>query len=167
MATTQLREPKSYGKATKSTGPDIPAIDDDNYRALVKDVKEGDSFYGGSQFVVEFELLDEKKANGDLLTLRGYIKIPDGVINDGTLNENSKLYEFLKALGYTDDNIEIEPADWQGEELRIVVKNTEVKEGENKGQVRPKVTGYLAKKGSGRQQAEQARKSRGGDEEDF
>ena len=146
---TELQEPRAYGKGTKGTGPEIPEIDDDNYRAVVKDIKQSQSTYDGKtneQYVVEWELLDETRANGEPLTLRSYITIPEAVIRDGTVNEKSKLYEFLMALGYTDDNLVIDPSEWQGEEARIVVINKEITSGDNKGQVRPRVTGYLAPK---------------------
>lgn len=157
MPTDTLREPRSYGHASKSTGPEIPQIEDDNYRAMVKDVKEGpNKFTGGDQWVIEWELLDEKKANGQPLTLRSYLNIPDTLLTDGVVNENSKLYELLRAFGFGDEDMEVEPADWNGRECRIVVKNSEVKEGDNKGQMRPKVTGYLPPKGAGKAQAEAA-----------
>lgn len=160
---TDLYEPKTYGRATKGTGPALPVLDDDNYRAIVKDVKQGPGYQNeGEQYVIEFELLDEKKDNGEPLTLRGYIRIPDGVINDGVLNEKSTLYAFIKALGYADDDMEIDPAAWQGEEIRITVQNKEIKEGENKGQTRPRITGYLLKKGSGQKQAQAARERTSG-----
>lgn len=146
---TELQEPKAYGRATKGTGAEIPAIEDDLYTATIKDVKQGQNAYDGEirdQYVVEFELHDVLKANGDPLTLRGYISIPPGLINDGVVNEKSNLYQFLMALGYTDDTLEVDPAAWQGEELRVVVENKEIKSGDNKGQVRPRITGYKKKK---------------------
>lgn len=140
-----MREPRAYGSATKSTGPEIPELEDDLYRAIIKDVKQTTGAFQGApreQYVVEFELLDVKKADGNPMTLRSWIAIPPALISDGTLNENSHLYEFLMALGYTDDNLEVDPGAWQGEELRINVENKEIKEGDNKGKVRPKVTGW-------------------------
>lgn len=140
-----MRTPTAYGSATKSTGPEIPEIEDDIYRAIIKDVKQTTGQFQGApreQYVVEFELLDVTKGDGSPLTLRSWIAIPPTLVSDGTLNENSHLYEFLMALGYTDDNLEVDPSSWQGEELRITVENKEIKEGDNKGKTRPRVTGW-------------------------
>lgn len=149
----------AYGKATKGTGPELPELEDDNYRAMIKDVEDSVSKYNGQespQYKVTFELLEVFKPNGDPVTLVGWIKIPDGVVNDGVLNENSKLYEFLvRGLGYDEEDLEIVPSKWQGEELRIKVENKEIKEGDNKGQVRPRIVGYLPKKGASRPAAQQ------------
>lgn len=147
----RLREPRSYGTATKSEGPEIPQVEDGEYRANVKDVKETTSSYQGEdkdQFVVEFELLDLRKPNGDYQTLRSYIAIPPTLITDGKLNENSNLYAFLTAL-YGDldpEGIVVEPLEWIGEELRVIVENKAVKEGQNAGQLRPRITKFMRKK---------------------
>lgn len=153
MPADTMREPKVYGNATKSTGPEIPEIEDDLYRAMVKDVKQTTGAFQGSpreQYVVEFELLDVKKADGNPLTLRSWITIPPALIADGTLNESSHLYEFLMALGYTDENLEVDPTQWQGEELRINVENKEIKEGENKGKTRARITGWKKPRAAGK-----------------
>lgn len=152
MPAETMREPKAYGSATKSTGPEIPELEDDLYRAIIKDVKQTTGSFQGApreQYVVEFELLDVNKADGTPMTLRSWISIPPALMSDGTLNENSHLYEFLMALGYTDDNLEVDPAAWQGEELRINVENKEIKEGDNKGKTRPKVTGWKKPRAAG------------------
>lgn len=147
----RLREPRSYGTATKSEGPEIPQVEDGEYRANVKDVKETTSSYNGEekdQFVIEFELLDLHKGNGDYQTLRSYIAIPPTLITDGKLNENSNLYAFLTAL-YGDldpKGIVVEPLEWIGEELRVIVENKAVKEGQNAGQLRPRITKFMRKK---------------------
>lgn len=169
----------AYGKATKGTGAEIPQIEDDLYLAQVKDVEDGTGKWEGSeypQYVVEFEILEAKKPNGDYITMRAYIRIPDGVINDGILNENSKLYEFLMALGYDDENLEIDPGTWVGQQLRVNVENKEIKSGDNKGQVRPRITGFKPPKGRGPAAAAAKREAREpvaagarakGDDDDF
>lgn len=161
MPTDTMRDPKAYGSATKSTGPEIPDLEDDLYRAIVKDVKQTTGSFQGAareQYVVEFELLDVKRADGNPMTMRSWIAIPPALMTDGTLNENSHLYEFLMALGYTDDNLEVNPAAWQGEELRINVENKEIKEGDNKGKTRPKVTGWKKPRGGAAAPAEEKAK---------
>lgn len=153
MPETQLREPRSFGPASKSTGAEIPELEDDNYRAMVKDVHEGTSTYDGEekdQYVIEWELLDEKKPNGEPVTLRSYVAIPPSLVNEGVVNEKSNLYGLLRAFGYTDEDLEVDPQAWQGQELRITVVNKEIKSGDNKGQIRPRVTGYLPRKGTSR-----------------
>jgi len=136
--------PTSYGRATKATF-ETPEIEDNYYRAQIADIKDSTSKWEGvesPQYMVKFELLDEVNAKGDPVSLMGFLRIPDGLINDGVLNENSKLYEFLRALGYTDEDLEVEPDSWQGEKLRIQVKNKKIEAGERKGQVVPRVVGY-------------------------
>lgn len=153
MTSNTMREPKVYGSATKSTGPEIPEIEDDLYRAMVKDVKQTTGAFQGQpqeQYVIEFELLDVARADGNPMTLRSWITIPPALIADGTLNESSHLYEFLMALGYTDENLEVDPTQWQGEELRINVENKEIKEGENKGKTRPRITGWKKPRAAGK-----------------
>lgn len=147
--TNELRNPTGYGRASKGTGMEIPELDDDMYDASIKDVMQGTSTYEGvdsEQYVVEFELADRVKANGEPVTLRGYVRIPPTLVSDGVVNEKSKLYEFLRALGYTDEDLEVDPSSWQGESLRLIVENKEIKSGDNKGQVRPRVTGYKPKR---------------------
>ena len=134
----------AYGSATKARF-EVPELDDNYYRAQIADIRDSVSKFNGEsqpQCMIKFDLLDEQKENGEPVNLFGFIRIPDGVINDGTLNEKSKLYEFLLALGYTDDNLEIEPDSWQGQQLRIQVKNKTIESGDNKGQTRPAVVGY-------------------------
>jgi len=134
----------AYGTATKGT-IEIPDIDDDFYTAMVRDVEDSVSTWNDEetpQYSIEWELEEQTKANGDPLTLRSFVRIPDGLINDGVLNENSKLYELLMAFGYEDNDLAIEPDDWQGKTVRINVENKEIKSGPNTGQVRPRITGY-------------------------
>lgn len=145
----------AYGKAAKGTGPEIPEVEDGYYVAQVKDVVDSESSFNGEshpQYMVRFELTDLPKAGG-YVELAGWIRIPDGVINDGILNENSKLYEFIKALGYEDENLEIDPSEWFGQQCRVHVENREITAGPNKGQVRPRITAYKRVKGSGPAQA--------------
>ena len=134
----------AYGKATKSVYVE-PELEDNYYRAQIADVKDSTSRFDGEehpQYMVKFDLLDEQKENGDPVNLFGFIRIPDGVIDNGELNEKSKLYEFLIALGYNDDDLEIEPTAWQGAQLRIQVKNKKVESGPNKGKNKLAITGY-------------------------
>lgn len=148
MASTELHEPQAFGRVRKGAGAEIPEIDDGMYAVMIKDVQQGESSFDGevrNQYVVEFEFAEVVKANGEPLTLRGYIAIPPGLINDGLVNEKSNLYAFLMALGYTDDDLEVDPRKWQGADLRVIVENKEVKSGDNKGQVRPRITGYKKK----------------------
>ena len=172
---TELKAPQSYGRVTKSTGPEIPAIDDDYYEACIKDVQQGATFDGtGEQFVIEWEMTEGPyKSNGEPMTLRQYVNIPAGV-HDGNLNEKSNLYALLVALGYEDDDMEIEPANWQGLVARINVENKVIKQGDNAGQTRPRITGVKPSKGTGPKAAAaaQARRTpparkRGDAEDDF
>lgn len=136
--------PASYGRATKAAF-ESPNLEDNYYRAQVADVADSTGKWDGvetPQYRVKFELLDEEDTKGEPVSLSGFIRIPDGLINDGMLNENSKLYQFLIALGYTDENLEVEPQDWQGQKLRIQVVNKKIETGERKGQVVPRVVGY-------------------------
>lgn len=142
---TDLREPQAFGRARKGTGGDVPEIDDGMYAVTIKDVKQGTNTFDGEtreQYVVEFEFEFETKPNGEPLTLRGYIAIPPGLVSDGVVNDKSNLYGFLTALGYTDDDLVVDPRAWQGQSLRVVVENREIKSGDNKGQTRPRITGY-------------------------
>ena len=151
-ATTQtqnkLREPRSYGRVTKSEGPLIPQIADGTYLAQVADIQEGTSNYNGEekeQFVIKLEILDDdyRKDNGDPLDLRAYISIPPTLLNDGVLNENSNLFKFMLALGYDmGSEIEVEPAQWQGERLLVEVTNKETTSQDGKKVTRPRITGY-------------------------
>lgn len=140
----------SYGRVEKGTGPEIPVLEDGYYEAQVIDVEDSVNTYAEEkqpQYQVKFEL--DADEDGKAIVLMGWIRIPDGVINDGVLNENSRLYEFLQALGYSDEEMVIDPSAWQGERLRLHVKNKEIKEGQNKGQVRPRIVNYapLGKQG--------------------
>ena len=135
----------AYGKVQKGTGYEVPEIEDDLYVAQIADVQDSTGKWEGveyPQYMVKFDLVEQFNEKGDPVQLAGFIRVPDGVVNDGVLNENAKLYEFLTALGYTADDMEIDPAAWQGQQLRIVVENKEIKSGDNKGQVRPRITGY-------------------------
>jgi hypothetical protein len=148
--TTELRPARRFGSATKSTGPEIPELDDDNYAAVVKTVNESTATYDGEpkeQFVVEWELLDCYKPDKTRYTLRGYVSIPPALVSEGRLNSKSNLYGLLMALGYTDETLEVNPDAWLGKECRVTVVNKTIESGENAGTVRPRITGYLAKKG--------------------
>lgn len=146
----ETRQPRAFGTATKSTGPEIPEIEDDLYVAKVKEVEETTASWQDSEFdqyVVEWELADVRKEDGMRMTLRSFIRIPDGLVNEGIVNENSNLYAFLRAIGYDDDGLVVDPVAWIGKKARIVVENKQIKAGANAGQVRPRITGYKPLKG--------------------
>lgn len=169
MPSTDLREPTAYGRAKKGVGAEIPEIDDGMYTVSIKDVKQRQNSFDGEirdQYEVEFEFDEITKSNGEPLTLRGYITIPQGLVNDGVVNDKSNLYAILMALGYTDDNLIVDPAAWQGAELRVVVENKEVKSGDNKGQVRPRITRYKKKASAAAPAAKKAAPA-ASDEDDF
>jgi len=155
---------------------EIPEIEDGLYPANIKDVKEreGRDFESGDPFpqlIVEWELDDEVDDKGKPITLAQFIRIPDGLVNDGILNENSRLHELLGALGYDvseDAEIEVDPDDWQGREARILVENKKIQSGKNAGQVRPRISSVKPKAKAATKAAQNPRRKPQQDEsEDF
>lgn len=120
-----------------------PAVPDDLYDAIVKDVSEpeeqADIFNPGktrTQFYLTWEL-----AGGDVpegTTLRQYLSLPESYLSDGYVNEKSNLYKTMEALGYDmGGKFKVDPPSWQGERARVMVEN---KVGANGGDPRPRIT---------------------------
>lgn len=137
----------SYGTATRGEGGDfpIPDVEDGLYRAMIKDVRDGTGSWDGKtyqQYLVEWELLDDEgRPYGDEeITLLQFVRIPEALVNEGVLYEESNLFLLMEALGCDMEEIVVEPADWQGAEARILVENKTVQSGKNAGQVRPRIT---------------------------
>ena len=167
----------AYGAATKGVAPPPVDIDDDLYPAHVKDVEDSESTYNDQtspQYKITWEFDDVDRDDGQPLTLLSWVRIPDGLIADGLVNEKSNLYALLMALGYTDENLVVDPDEWQGQGCRVVVENKEIKSGDNAGQIRPRITGYKpSKKGKGAEKSKAAapkaakRRRRDEGDEDF
>ena len=141
----------AYGTAQKGIAPPPIELDDDLYPAHIQDIVDAEGTYQDQsydQYQITWELDGLERDDGSPLTLLSWIRIPDGLINNGVVNEKSKLYEFLRALGYDDDGLVVDPAEWQGQDCRVVVENREIKTGDNAGQVRPRITGYKTTKKS-------------------
>jgi hypothetical protein len=154
---------RSFGRTTKVEGGDFPTFDDDFYLAQVANVTDGDGEFQGvkyNQYILTLDLVEELKPNGDPHQMKAWIRIPPGLEAGEGLSDKSKLYEFLSALGYDDDNLEVEPAKWQGEQLRVQIENKVIKEGERKGESRSRITGFKPLKGSGPKAAERAQERR-------
>lgn len=140
------RAPRSYGKARRSEGPEIPQVPDGTYVALILDITETDSLYGGTQLKIKWEILDEdlRKANGNYQDIGSFVAIPETLVTDGKLNENSNMFKLMNALGFdmNAEELDVDPPSWQGMECQISVENRTVKEGDHAGQVRPKIAAY-------------------------
>jgi len=127
------------------TGGDFPEIPDDLYDAMIQDVSEpeerDDPFNPGhrqTQFYVTWELLSDDLPEGT--TIRQYLNIPNGVLSGAAINEKSKLYETMQALGLieADKPVMFNPPAWQGTEARVMVE-TKARQDGSAG--RPRVTG--------------------------
>lgn len=145
----EIRAPRSFSGVRRSEGPEIPQIADGTYIGHIKEVGESTSTYNGEtrdQLLVTFEILDDdlRLSNGNYLELRAYISIPPTLATAGTLNENSNMYALMQALGYDmkAEMLDVIPSDWQGMECQVSVENKAIKEGQNAGQVRPRITAY-------------------------
>lgn len=141
----------AYGKVQKGS-PTFLEVDDDLYPVKLIKVEDGEGEWEGvkyPQYIATFEFAEVEKDNGEKATIKSFIRVPDGVVNDGVLNENSKLYEFLQALGYDDESMVIDPDEWVGKKLRIFVENKEIAKGQNAGSLRPRVTTYKPVAGKG------------------
>lgn len=143
----------TYSKdAEKGTGGDWPEVPDDLYTAMVKDISEPttepDMFNPGkerTQFYITWELESDDLPEGT--TLRQYLTIPEGYLNDGYLNEKSGLYKVMEALGYDmNARFRVDPRAWQGMEARVMVEN-QVPKGKGEDDRRPRITGVKPKRG--------------------
>lgn len=120
-------------------------ISDDLYAAMIKDIGEPetkpDTFNPGkerTQFHITWEL------SGDVpegTTLRQWVTIPEGYINDGYLSEKSNLFKVMEALGFDlSGRFRVDPPSWQGLEARVLVENKPNKDGD----LRPRITDVKA-----------------------
>ena len=132
--------------AEKGTGGEWPEVPDDLYDAQVQDVSEPetgpDRFNPGkerTQFYVTFELLGDDLPENT--TLRYYVTIPEGYINDGYLSDKSRLWKVMDAMGYDlGGRFRVDPREWQGERVRVMVENKPNEQGE----MRPRITDVKA-----------------------
>lgn len=140
------RAPRSYSGVRRSEGPEIPQVPDGTYMASIADITETDSLYGGTQLKIKWEISDLLKANGAPQDIGSFVAIPPTLVSDGALNENSNLFKLMQALGFdmASEELDVDPPAWQGMECQITVQNKVVKEGDNAGQTRPKITAYTA-----------------------
>lgn len=123
----------SYNKdAEVGQGGDAPEIPDDLYDARVSDVSEPetkpDSFNEGknkTQFYVIWELLSDELPEST--TVRQYISLPPGYLENGVVGEKSTLYAVMTALGFDmAGRFRVEPEKWIDMRARVL---TEQKDG--------------------------------------
>lgn len=135
-------------------GGDFPELEDDMYDAQVGDISEPTvetipveyQKKGGpterTRFYVQVEL-DGENVPEDCPPLRAYMSIPDGFIKSGTLNEKSTLYKWMVALGYDmTGRFRVDPREWQGERVRVIVECPRDKDGVQTGW--PRITDVKA-----------------------
>lgn len=113
-------------EAEVGTGGDAPEIPDDLYDARVADVSEPetkpdpfkDDGSTKTQFFIQWELLsDEVPAD---TTVRQYIALPPGYLENGVLGEKSKLYQVMEALGFDmTGRFKVEPNKWIDKRARV------------------------------------------------
>ena len=161
------------GKAKKSTGGDWPAVADDLYDAIIKDISEPDGPkpdpFNPDKEKMDFFVTWEFESEGATTTLRQYITIPETFLSDNVLNENSNMYKVMDALGFDmdDDEIEVDPPWWQGMPARIMVENKTTQ----KGELRPRITAVKPARKPARKSPAKAAAGRkpkpADDEEDF
>lgn len=153
VAPKARKEPKlswdSYAKTAEvSTGGEWPEMDDDLYDMIVQDVsepvtepnkfkqKDGDPDFV-TRFFITWEITSGNAPEGT--TLRQYIALPEAYLNEGYLNEKSKLYGVMSALGFDlTGRFKVNPEDWQGMEARGMVEAPRDKDGVQTGW--PKIT---------------------------
>lgn len=134
--------------AEVSTGGEWPELDDDLYDMIVQDVSEptvepnkfkakDDDPDTVTRFFITWELTSGNAPEGT--TLRQYISLPQAYLEDGYLNERSKLFEVMTALGFDmSGRFKVAPDEWQGIEARGMVECPRDKEGVQTGW--PKIT---------------------------
>lgn len=158
----QVREIGTGGAFT------VPDVEDGEYAAFVHKVKETQGTWEGEtydQYIVEYALSEiEDDENGQPITLAQFIRIPAALQTDGVLNNESNLYYLLEALGYDMSDLTIDPDEWIGKPVRIVVKNKKLQQGKNAGQVRPRITQVMAPR-TGKRSAAPKRQQQ--DDDDF
>ena len=136
----------NYAKdAEQGTGGEWPEISDDLYPAMIQDISEpatkADPFNAGKEktdFYITWELYGDVP---DGTTLRQWITIPEGYINDGYLSDKSNLFKLMEALGFDlSGKFRVDPPSWQGMEARVLVENKPNKDGD----LRPRITDVKA-----------------------
>lgn len=133
-----------------SGGGEFPELEDDLYEAQVADISEPTvetipeqyRKKGGpterTRFYVSVDLYGDNVPD-DCPPLRIYLTVPDGFRNNGVLNEKSKLYEMMTALGYDlSGRFKVDPREWQGQKVRVLVECPRDKDGVQTGW--PKIT---------------------------
>lgn len=149
----------NYAKeAEKGTGGEWPEVPDDLYDAMVQDVSDPetgpDQFNAGkerTQFYITFELVSDELPENT--TLRYYVTIPEGYINDGYLSDKSRLYKVMDALGFDmGGRFTVDPRQWQGERVRVMVEN-KVSQNSTTGEARPRITDVKAPRRKGERSA--------------
>lgn len=132
--------PKSYGKVRVGTGFVPPQIEEGTYNARITEIKDVENKrYGGEQYIVEWEIAGQTKEDGSPLTLAQWVNLPEG-LDAGELNPDSNLYKLMEAIGCDMEEPDVSPSKWLGKKARVWVENKVVKEGDNAGQVRPRIT---------------------------
>lgn len=140
-----------YGKAKVGTGGfTISDVEDGEYPATVKSVKDGQGKWDDQdydQYIVEWALDGLEDDEGNAVTLAQFVRIPEALQVEGILNPDSNLFKLIEALGYDMEEPEVEPNGWIGKRARIIVKNKAIQSGQNKGQIRPRITDVMAPRG--------------------
>jgi hypothetical protein len=138
---------KSYGKVRVGAG--LPQIEEGTYNAQINDINDTENKrYGGEQYVVEWALADLEKEDGSPFTLVQWVNIPDG-LDAGELNPDSNLFKLMEAIGCDMEEPDVSPQKWLGKKARIWIENKVVKEGDNAGQVRPRIVKVTSLKKGG------------------
>lgn len=140
-------------EAEKGTGGEIPELDDDIYNAMIKDVSEPqtrpDPYNQGKDKTDFYITIEVEKADGEYVDMRYYVALPEAYINDGYLNEKSKLYKLMETLGYDlTGRFRVNPPEWIGQECRVLVENKPNKDGE----MRPRITDLKPSRSRAREQ---------------
>lgn len=150
------------GATSQAEEREIPQVDDGTYRAVIVKVDEGDFPDGGNpavkvpKYVVEWQLFEASENEDEEVKLAQFIRIPDGLLNDGFLSEKSNLYGFLRAIGIEVDSesYDIDPPSWLTKWAQVLVENKQIQSGQHAGEWRPFITKVLpaAKRGRAPQQ---------------
>ena len=120
-------------EAEVGAGGDVPQIPDDLYDARVCDVSEPetkpDIYKEGedkTQFFIKWELLSDDLPPDT--TVRQYISLPPGYLENGVLGEKANLHKVMTALGFDlSGRFRVEPNKWIDLRARVMTEQVEGK----------------------------------------
>lgn len=121
---------RAWNQDTDGNGEfEIPQVEDGVYEAHIIEVEDRvfPGYDGGpeqTKYMIDWEFDDLIKADGNPVTLRQFLTIPQGLIDSGYVHPKSKMYSFLRVMGEDpdSDSFEVDPSKWMGQKAKIWVK---------------------------------------------